>query len=92
MLEYKRWCHVFVIFGTNAITAYVLHGLLKAPFVLINTGEPGETLNIMGAFMNSATGLGLPDRLASLIWALLFTSFCFVPVWLLYRKKIFIRV
>jgi predicted acyltransferase len=92
VLEYKKWCEVFVIFGTNAITAYVLHGLLKAPFILINVGGPGEERNIMGAFMERVTGFGVPDQLASLSWALLFTSLCFVPVWLLYRKKIFIRV
>lgn len=92
VLGHRRWSNLFIVFGTNAITAYVLHGLLKAPFILINVGGPGKELNMMGAYMEAMRQTGLPDKLASLTWAVLFTLLCFVPVYLLYRKRIFIRV
>jgi len=89
---YKKWSRIFIIFGTNAITAYILHGILKSPFILIPVGDSVEPRNLMAAFMNGLIEIGIPVELASFTWAILFTALCFFPVWALYARKIFLKV
>ncbi|GAA5042740.1 DUF5009 domain-containing protein [Marivirga lumbricoides] len=72
----------FEAFGTNAIFAYILSVLLQ--WVL------GVTLqNRVYHALVAITG---NDYLSSLIWALLFTAIMLIPVWVLYRKRIIIKV
>jgi predicted acyltransferase len=62
--------------------------LLTAVFYTGYFDKPG--LNEM--WMNSLTAAGLPAQLASLTYALLYVGIVFMPVYWLYRKKIFIRL
>jgi predicted acyltransferase len=77
-----------VVFGSNAITAYVLADILAIIFYGINFG--GAALN--DHFFSMATSAGIAPKLASMIYAILFVTVNFVPVYLLYRKKIFIKL
>ena len=86
---WTRWMLVPKAFGANAITAYVLHGTLGRLFV-IPIGEEGPTLK--GAFMSSLKATGLEAEFASLLWALLYTAIVFLPIWWLYRRKIFLKL
>jgi predicted acyltransferase len=81
------WTKPGIIFGANAITAYVLHDLLIYPFSRIQVGGT----SIQSHFMNYAGSIIQPE-LASLIWAILYTSLCFLPIWWMYRKKIFVKI
>lgn len=87
-LGYRKWTAPGVIFGSNAITAYVIAGLLPAPLYL--SFGSGESINSL--FMNGLTGLGLSHPLASLLWALGFCLLCYIPIYFLYRKRVFIKV
>ena len=89
VLKYDKWTFPFKVFGANAITAYVLHGVLVFLFHT-NFGADGPT--IVSAFMDGLTSIGIAPKLASLLWALTYTAFIYLPVWVLYRKKIFIKV
>ncbi|HYH56697.1 MAG TPA: hypothetical protein VD772_08805, partial [Anseongella sp.] len=73
---------------SNAITAYVIAGLL--PALLFLPAGNGESINSL--FMDGLTGTGVPHQLASLLWALGFCLICYIPVYYLYKKKIFIKV
>lgn len=77
-----------VVFGTNAITAYVLSGVL---LVVTHRAWVGER-SLVSLFMDGLTSIGVEPHLASLMWALLYCSLCFIPVYILYKKKIFIKV
>ncbi|MEZ4826459.1 MAG: DUF5009 domain-containing protein [Bacteroidia bacterium] len=85
VLERDHYTYVFKVFGANAITAYVLHSGLGFLFRI-------EGFNINAAFMDGLTGIGLEPKFVSLLWALAYTAFIFVPVWILYRRKIFIKI
>jgi predicted acyltransferase len=88
VLGMDRWTAPGRIFGANAITAYTLAGMLTAVFYTGYFGKPG--LNEM--WMSSLTAAGIPAQLASLTYALLYVGIVFLPVYQLYRKKIFIRL
>ncbi len=73
-----------VIFGSNAIAIYVLSHLFM--FAL------GHGLGLTQSVFEGLVGYGVMPKMASLIWAIGFTSFCFIPALILYRKKIYIRL
>ena len=85
----QRWAYVPRVFGANAITAYVIHGTIGSLFT-IAIGDDGPTLK--GAFMDGLEGIGLDRTFVSLLWALAYTAIVFLPIWLLYRKKIFVKI
>jgi len=87
ILGRKRFTKIGIVFGANAITIYVFSGLMFL-FDVIKTGD--QSLNMH--FMNFCTGLSLSAKLASLIYALLIVAICYIPAWLLYRKRIFIKL
>jgi predicted acyltransferase len=77
-----------IIFGANAITIYFLADVWALFFYEAKFG--GTSLNEM--FVNGLTNVGADPRLASLLYALLFVGINFIPGWLLYKKKIFIKL
>lgn len=77
-----------VVFGTNAITAYVLSGVL----LVVTHTQWIAGKSIVSYFMDGAMGIGINPYLASFLWALLYCFICFIPVYYLYKKKIFIKV
>ncbi len=87
-LDWKAWAWPGVVFGANAITAYTLAGMLG---VLIWSPWFGGT-SLQDLTMNAAQSAGASAKLASLTCALLYTALVFLPVWLLHRKRIFIRL
>jgi predicted acyltransferase len=91
MLDIKgwtNWTYVPRVFGANAITAYVIHGTIGDVFNL--SLRDGTT--IKGSFMDGLEGLGLDRTFVSLLWALIYTAIVFLPVWWMYRKKVFLKL
>jgi predicted acyltransferase len=85
---WKKWIFPGQVFGSNAITAYVLAGILTAVFY--NDQLIDQGLN--GRFMALGTGLGLAPELCSLLYAVFYVAVIFVPVYVLFRKKIFVKL
>jgi predicted acyltransferase len=78
----------FLVFGTNAIVAYVFSELLAGAIDNIHVG----TENLQ-RWLYHAILAGVPDpALASLLYSLGFVAVCWVPVYLLYRKRIYIKI
>lgn len=77
-----------IIFGANAIAAYVLGDLLSILFYYLSFG--GHSLNEHG--VGAITNLGFDPRFASMVYALFFVGVNFIPVYLLYKKRIFIKL
>jgi predicted acyltransferase len=73
------WSGPLLIFGTNAIAAYVISELMGGSF--------GWKERI---FQHLFVHLG-PPGFASLLYSLAIVGVCFVPVWLMYRKQIFLK-
>ncbi|HWV30912.1 MAG TPA: heparan-alpha-glucosaminide N-acetyltransferase domain-containing protein [Dyadobacter sp.] len=77
-----------VIFGANAIAAYVLADILALLFYIMPAG--GDTLNHHAVAALSQTGMD--PRMASMLYALFFVCLNFIPAYLLYKKRIFIKL
>jgi predicted acyltransferase len=77
-----------VIFGANAIAAYVMADLLALIFYQLLFGA--DTINSYSVSMFVA--LGVSPKLASMFFALIFVGINFIPVYILYQRKIFIRL
>ncbi len=88
MLGYNRGTKLGRVYGANAITSYVLAGMLTLVFYSAIFG--GESLN--GLWMDGITGAGIPPRLASLAYAIIYMLIIYIPAYILYRKRIFIKV
>jgi len=85
---YQRWTKLGVVFGMNAITAYVLHGVVFRLFQIPISGDQG----IQSLWMSGLTELGLAPKLVSLMWAVAYMLLIYLFALWLYRKKIFIKV
>jgi len=77
-----------VVYGANAITSYVLAGMLTLVFYRLKFG--GSPLNEL--FMSGLTSVGFDPKFASMLYAVLYMLIIFIPALILYRKKIFIKV
>ncbi len=77
-----------IIFGANAITVYVLADFFALVFYGWEIG--GQGLNMH--FFNAFTSIGLGAKFVSMIYALLFVCINYIPAYVLYKKKIFIKL
>lgn len=81
LLGYVKWATFGVVFGSNAIVAYVLGSMLPDMLPRLNDW-----------YVRSFIVGGYCPKTASLIWALGICLLCFIPVYALYRKRIFIKI
>jgi predicted acyltransferase len=89
----KGWTYPWIVFGSNAIAAYMFSELMPGIFDNIHvTGANGRPTNLM-TWIAMHTVAHIPDpHWAAFGYSVSFAAFCFIPVWILYRKKIFLKV
>jgi predicted acyltransferase len=87
--QWKRgWTFPWLVFGSNAIAAYVFSELLAPALGAVSIGHKS-----VHAIVYQNVFARVPDpALGSLLYSLSFVAVCFVPVLVLYRKKIFIKI
>lgn len=86
------WTWVWLVFGSNAIAAYMFSELLPGVLVALHFTSAGTQTNVI-AFVREHVFARIPDRgWAAFAYSISFTGVCFAPVWLLYRKRIFLKV
>lgn len=78
-LHRGAWTKPFLVLGTNAITAYTLSQVIGGSFAWAGL-NPVHRLALHSA------------ELASLLHSLLILALCFLPVWWMYRKRIFVKI
>lgn len=90
---HSRWAKPFVIFGVNALALYVFSGILSRLLGLIKvTNADGTEDSLHGwIFENLYLSWASPIN-ASLAFAVSYILFWLLLMWLLYRKKIYIKV
>ena len=77
-----------IVFGANAIAVYFLADVWALLFYVIKFN--GHSLN--DKTVQLISNAGMDPQLASLLYALFFVCINFIPAWILYRKKIFIKL
>jgi predicted acyltransferase len=88
----RGWTFPWLVFGSNAITAYVFSELLSGGLSTIRVHDGGRIIDLQQwIYLKWFFPLVNPS-FGSLLYAIAFVLICFVPVLLLYRKKIFIKI
>lgn len=89
---YRRWAKPFEIFGLNAIALYVVADLIAVLLELIHMSGPNGSKISLGSwvFENVFASWASPLN-ASLAFAITFVLVCLGLMWILYRRKIFIK-
>jgi predicted acyltransferase len=91
-IEIRKWqrgLSFWLVFGMNAITAYVFSELLQSALYAVRM--PDQTSLQRSLYLKLVPIFPSPP-ISSLVYSLCFVFVCWVPVYVLYRKKIFIKI
>lgn len=81
----KPW----LVFGTNALTAYVLSEVLAIALAAIPVRSSENLQQLLYRLLPLWLG---PPPLVSMLYSILFVCVCYLPVWELYRRRIFVKL
>jgi predicted acyltransferase len=82
----------WLVFGSNAIAAYMISELIPGIALMFIWTENGKRQNALNWVRVHICGQ-IPDSgWAAFSYSFLFMAVCLVPVWIMYRKKIFLKV
>jgi predicted acyltransferase len=88
----KHWTWPWLVLGSNAITAYMFSELAPNLLGNIQFTVDGRRTNVL-AWVFVHVFAHIPDPgWAAFAYSVSILAFCFIPMWVLYRKKIFIKV
>jgi len=99
--EERGWCKEgvgkalawpWLVFGSNAIVAYMVSELLGGTFDLIHFTAGGRPETPFHLLQVDLAALIPNPGWAAFAYSVTYTAICFIPVWILYRKKIFLKV
>ena len=82
----------WLVFGSNAITAYVMSDVWSKLFDHIYIHEGSRVLNPLGWMYVHVFAHGGSTANSSLAFAIFYVVLCFLPVWVLWTRGIFLRV
>lgn len=90
---YTRWCKPFAIYGMNAITVYVLSGVLADTLTLIRwTGADGKPVGLnTWLYTDFFARLASPVN-ASLLFAVSNVLLLYAAAYFMWRKRWFVRL
>lgn len=85
---HRKWSQPFVIFGSNALAAYVFSSLGALTLGLIKVGDAS-----LQAYIFTKLYLSWLEPIdASLLFAISYVLFWLAIMWVLYRRRIFIKL
>jgi predicted acyltransferase len=85
---YRRWAKPFEVFGLNAIALYVVADLIAVALGAIRAGQD----SLGGWIYNHVFASWASPVNASLAFAICFVLVCLLLMWILYNRKIFLKV
>ncbi len=93
-LGYRRWATPFVHFGSNPLIVYVLSGVLVKTALRIKWADAaGETTNLYAWLFRDVFSAIVPvPKLASLLFAVFVVSICWSVAYVMYRRKVFVKL
>lgn len=90
--KYNRFTKPFVVYGVNAITVFFLSGLIPRIMRMFDVTAADGTKVSLQTWLYSGFTAHLSPINASLAWAITFILFWLVILWVMYNKKIIIKV
>jgi len=88
--ERRAWAKPFVVYGMNAIAVFVASGLLAKQMGLMRVGE--EEVSLKGWLYRELFASWAGPLNGSLFFAVSYILFWLVIMWVLYRRRIFIKI
>jgi predicted acyltransferase len=85
-----RWIYPATVFGTNALVAYVFSEFLASFLGTIHM--PESRLTIQRWLYHPIAATIPKPQIAALSYAVLYVALCYLPVLVLYRRRIFVKV
>jgi predicted acyltransferase len=90
---YAKWATPFVIYGLNAITVFVLAGVVGRLLGLVHVAQPDGTSTSLQRYIFETFYLPIASPInASLLYAITFILVMFLVVWFMWKKKWFLKV
>ncbi len=90
--KYQRWAKSFVVFGVNAIVLFVGTGVMARLMGLIKLPWGSETISLQGWIFQKLFLPWASPINASLAYAIAFVLLWLGLMWILYYRKIFIKI
>jgi len=88
----RWWIKPFQVYGLNAITVFFLSGLVAKLLYIIKVPYGTEQVGLGTYLFRNLFLPWLSPINASLVWAICYVIFWLGLMWILYKKKIFIKV
>jgi predicted acyltransferase len=90
---YKKWARPFVVFGVNALALFVFSGIMARMLGLIKVaGLDSKDISLQQWIFGNLFLSWLEPQNASLAYALCFIIFWWFLMWLLYRRRMYVKV
>jgi len=90
---FKKWAHPFVVYGMNAIAVFVLSGVIGRLLVLIKVSSPSGEQVALKSFLFDNYFLPQASPInASLAFAIIWIVGMYLIVWIMWKKKWFLKV
>jgi predicted acyltransferase len=91
--KYTAWTKPFVVFGVNALVLFVASGVMARLLGLIKvSASDGSQISLQSWIYRNVFQSWLPPYRASLAYAIVFILVWLGLMWILYRRRIFIKV
>jgi predicted acyltransferase len=88
----KAMVYPWLVLGANSITAYMFSEIVPGLLERIHFTANGRTTNPM-LWLADHVFVHLPTPgWAAFAFSFITLAYCFIPVWIMYRKKIFVKV
>ncbi len=88
----KRLLWPWLVFGSNAIVAYIVSELLEGAVGLVRFTSEGHPYDALSYLYDHAFMLIGDPGWRALAYSVFYAAVCFLPVRVLYRRKIFVKV
>ncbi len=89
----KKWAYPFTVYGMNAIFVFVLSGVVGRTLGLIKLTMDDGTQRSLGAFIYQSLFVPIASPLnSSLLYAITWISVMYLIVWVMYKRKWFVKV
>ncbi|MBS0012309.1 MAG: DUF5009 domain-containing protein [Bacteroidales bacterium] len=92
VLNLKGWTGFFKVFGMNALFIYIVASLWTKIMLLVKVGSGADEMSLYSWIYNKLCVPLLGNLNGSLLFALLQVFLMWILVYVLYRRKIFIKV
>ena len=88
----EGWTWIWLVLGSNAIAAYMFSELVPAALRNVHFMSGGNRTDVI-TFVFDHVFAHIPDPgWAAFAYSVSFTAVCFVPIWALFRRRVFLKV